>query len=124
VSLSGRANGDTMSLTGIPIGLPPAVGLRYHQAGYIWLVVEAGGVLPRPLPTPSGPPYTKVSASIHGHPATMLYPADHGPGGYHIQWVQNGDFVSVQTNRGRTTDGLSGVPLSQLERVAEGLQLG
>jgi hypothetical protein len=122
VSLPGRANANTVPPTGIPIGVrPDPRGATYHPAGFISVVVGAGGRLPPPLPNQFG--YKTVTTTINGHPARMSYPGK-VLGGYHIEWLQNGDYVGVSVNRGRTPDGISGVPLSQLKQVAAGLQLG
>lgn len=123
VDLPGRANADTVPVTGIPAGVPlPAVGTPYHPASVISVVAIAKGVPSRPLPNSTDPPYTTVTTSVNGHPGTMSYPGN-GLGGYHIGWMQGGDYVQVSTTRGLTPDGISGVPLSQLEQVAEGVRL-
>ncbi len=122
VSLPGRANADTVPPTGIPIGLPPAPGSpAYHPADYISVEAIAGMSMP-PRPLPLSSEYSRVTISVNGHPATVSYP-NNGLGGYNIAWVQGGDYVQIHSDRGLTSNGLSGVPLSQLEQVAEGLRL-
>lgn len=125
VDLPGRANADTVPATGIPSGWRPATGGPwFHPAGYISVEARAMSVPPRQLPLPSDDSYTRVTTSVNGHPATVLYPTNNGLGGYNIGWMQNGIYVQVHTDRGLTPDGVSGVPLSQLEQVAAGVRLG
>lgn len=125
VDLPGRANVNTVPATGIPIGssAPTTRGAAYHPAGYVSVEALALSVPPRPLPLSSDPPYTRLTTSVEGHPATVLYP-DNTLGAYSIAWMQDGIYVQVHTDRGLTPDGVSGVPLSELEQVAAGVQLG
>lgn len=127
VSLPGVANADTVPSGGIPVGVSQSQVGAYHPASYVTVTVVGGASAPPPTqPTVSDPPpdYTVSTIDLHGQSATAWYPSDGGLGGYNIAWVEDGDYVQVQTTRGQTDDGESGVSLSELEDVAGGLHLG
>jgi hypothetical protein len=125
-TLPGRANVDTVPATGIPLHAKN-LGL-YHPASYIKVGVirlpDGVTAPPRGFQPTSPNRYVAVKTiTVQGHPATAWY-MKRGLGGINIGWLQDGDYVSVQTSRGTTPDGLSGVSLRQLEKVAQGVRIG
>lgn len=123
VNLPGEANTDTVPSTGMPVGDVLSRPGAYHPASYVLVTVVGGMNEAPPTPSPS-PDYTVRTITVQGHGAMAWYPSNLGLGGYNIAWIQDGDYVQVQTTRGRTDHGESGVSLSELEAVANGTRLG
>lgn len=128
INLPGNANANTVPSTGIPGRLSPSQLGAYHPASFISVIVIGGLIVPpRSQPTTTSDPLldtTVATIDVQGNTATAWYPSNEGLGGYNIAWVEDGDYVQVQTTRGQTDAGEAGVSLRELEDVANGLRLG
>lgn len=113
-ALSGLANRDTFPASG-----PSRSDGTQHPASIITLsaLYDPTGVLPAPLADPT---YFFVrSLSIGGGRTARVSSPKSGYGPYRVEWVQGGEFYAIIGTRGFTSDGKSGVPLSQLVKMAE-----
>ena len=112
--LSGAANQDT-----IPTSGPSAFDGTQHPRTIITLSAlgDASGALPQSLADPT---YFDVSlVDLGGGRSARVSQPKSGFGPYRVEWIQAGSLYTLLCARGKTISGTSGVPLSDLERMAE-----
>ena len=113
--LPGRANANT-----IPPGGPTEENYSIvHSAtclGFFYMPAESNGRLPPSLAF--GPSFSVSQTTVSGHPARLTMPSRGVVGLYQLEWMASGLRFTLRVDRLRTPEGVSGIPLTELRRVA------
>jgi hypothetical protein len=82
----------------------------------VWITPDAAGKakLSSNSPTPGN---SYLAKTVSAHPAILTVPIK-GLGGFSVQWVANGQLMTVSMARDRTPAGITGASVDDLMRVA------
>jgi hypothetical protein len=118
-AIAGSANADTVS--GVTLNKENDTDLSLHPSTEIDISFLPGATTePPPLVPPQGSGYSLTNISIAGNPATLLS-AGTGPGTERIDWLDSSGYHVILCDRLVTDQGLSGVPASELVKMADSL---